>query len=57
VTTAEPADREAHRRPIAHRYLGPELGDLYIERTDVASTRYAMRPERWWSVDYAKMSL
>jgi nitroimidazol reductase NimA-like FMN-containing flavoprotein (pyridoxamine 5'-phosphate oxidase superfamily) len=57
VTTAEPADREAHRRPIAHRYLGPELGDLYIERTDVASTRYAMRPERWWSVDYTKMSL
>jgi len=56
VTTAEPADRETHRRPIAHRYLGAELGDLYIERADVAVTRYAMRPERWWSADYTKMS-
>ena len=56
VTTAEPADLETHRRPIAHRYLGPELGDLYIARTDEAPTRYAMRPERWWSADYAKFS-
>src|SRR5262245_29390402 len=24
VTTVEPADREVHRRRIAHRYLGPE---------------------------------
>jgi nitroimidazol reductase NimA-like FMN-containing flavoprotein (pyridoxamine 5'-phosphate oxidase superfamily) len=57
VTSAEPADREAHRRPLAHRYLGPDLGDRYIARTDEAPTRYAMRPERWWTVDYTKMNL
>ena len=53
----EPADRERDARPMAHRYLGPELGDRYMEAT--ASARddqvlVRMRPERWLSVDYAK---
>jgi hypothetical protein len=42
---------------MAHRYLGPELGDLYVEATaaDAATTvTFRMRPERWLSVDYTK---
>jgi nitroimidazol reductase NimA-like FMN-containing flavoprotein (pyridoxamine 5'-phosphate oxidase superfamily) len=45
------------RRAIAHRYLGPELGDLYLEATaaDAPTTvTFRMRPERWLSVDYTK---
>lgn len=57
VVAIEPADRERDARPMAHRYLGPELGDRYIEATsgdgeDPVLVR--MRPERWISVDYGK---
>jgi PPOX class probable F420-dependent enzyme len=59
VVGVEPADRERDTRPLAHRYLGQELGDRYIAAT--ASDRDAggsvlvrIRPERWLSVDYAK---
>lgn len=44
------------RRSRAHRYLGEEFGEAYF-----ASTRgepdltFALRPERWASVDYSKM--
>ena len=43
-------------RAMAHRYLGPEMGDLYVEATegDGESTVYRLRPERWFTVDYAK---
>ncbi len=59
VAAMEPADLERHVRPMAHRYLGPELGDRYVEATadergssDVVVVR--MRPEHWLTVDYAK---
>ena len=60
VVAIEPADRERHARPMAHRYLGKELGDQYVAAT--AGEREAaggsvvvrMRPERWLSVDYKK---
>lgn len=59
IVAIEAADRERHARPMAHRYLGPELGDRYIEAT--SSEREAgesilvrMRPERWLTVDYGK---
>ena len=45
------------RRAMAHRYLGPEFGDAYVEATaaDQAGDRvYRMHPERWYTVDYAK---
>jgi len=29
----------------------------YVERADVATTRYAVRPVRWWSADFTKMRL
>src|SRR5918994_1448010 len=28
------AELEADRRPLAHRYFGPELGDAYVASTD-----------------------
>ena len=59
VIATDAADVERDLRPIAHRYLGPELGDRYIEETEseregVESILVRMRPERWLTVDYAK---
>ena len=45
------------RRAMAHRYLGPEMGDMYLEATEADSADgrvYRMTPERWYTVDYAK---
>ena len=59
IVSTEAADRERDRRPLAHRYLGVEMGDRYIESTRNAP-EYAdnvvirMRPDRWLTVDYAK---
>jgi hypothetical protein len=39
-------------RPMAHRYFGAELGDMYVESI-ASSLTWTMCPERW-SVDYAK---
>jgi hypothetical protein len=41
--------------PMAIRYLGEELGRGYADG-DTASDeiRIRIRPERWFSVDYAK---
>jgi hypothetical protein len=51
------AELEADRRPLAHRYFGPELGDAYVARTDEeGNLKFSMRPARWWSVDYTKSS-
>ena len=46
-------------RPLAHRYLGPEFGERYLEATGGEDARgdnvvVRMRPERWLSVDYSK---
>jgi nitroimidazol reductase NimA-like FMN-containing flavoprotein (pyridoxamine 5'-phosphate oxidase superfamily) len=52
-TDVEPDERRA----IAYRYLGQELGDLYLAATEAdAADNIAirMRPERWLTVDYAK---
>ena len=56
VVGLDPVDRERHSRPLAHRYLGRELGDRYVEATagegDAVLVR--VRPARWLTVDYAK---
>ena len=57
IVGMEPPDMEREARPMAHRYLGKELGDRYIQAT--ASERdnsvlVRMRPEHWLTVDYAK---
>jgi PPOX class probable F420-dependent enzyme len=56
VVHVGPADRERDARPLARRYLGPELGDRYMEATagEEESVLVRMRPERWLTVDYAK---
>ena len=59
VVAVEPADLERDIRPLAHRYLGRELGDRYVQATGADRTAggnvlIRIRPERWLSVDYAK---
>jgi PPOX class probable F420-dependent enzyme len=54
-----PAELERHTRVLAHRYLGRDFGDRYIEATGGAEARSAnvvvrMRPERWLTTDYSK---
>lgn len=59
IIAIAPADLERDRRPLAHRYLGPQRGDAYIEQAR-GEPEYAdnvlirMRPERWLTVDFAK---
>ena len=58
VTGIEPADTEADVRPIAHRYLGQQDGDAYVDtmRDGDSGDEIVVRiqPERWLTVDYAK---
>jgi nitroimidazol reductase NimA-like FMN-containing flavoprotein (pyridoxamine 5'-phosphate oxidase superfamily) len=59
VVRIEPSDAERHERFLAHRYLGTEAGDRYMEsavddRTDDAMIVIHMRPERWLTADYSK---
>jgi hypothetical protein len=58
VEMTTPVDPD-ERRALAHRYLGPELGDMYIESTpeDVAAAGSVMvriEPRHWLSTDYGK---
>jgi len=58
IVAIEPADREKHGRPMAHRYLGKKMGDQYTDRGgSEASVVVRVRPEQWLAVDYGKMSL
>jgi PPOX class probable F420-dependent enzyme len=56
VVHVGPADRERDARPLAHRYLGRELGERYLEATagSEESILVRVRPERWLTVDYRK---
>ncbi len=58
ITAIEAAELERHERPLAHRYLGPALGDQYIEATGGTergdNVLVKMRPERWLTTDYGK---
>jgi nitroimidazol reductase NimA-like FMN-containing flavoprotein (pyridoxamine 5'-phosphate oxidase superfamily) len=43
------------RRAMAHRYLGKEFGDLYIESTeDSGNVVFRMSPESWLTADFGK---
>lgn len=56
VEETRPSDRERDLRPMAHRYFGPKLGDLYVAQTEGEdSLLFRMRPERWRTVDYRKL--
>ena len=58
ITSIEKPDLERDERPMAHRYLGPELGDGYVKATradgDVDNILVKMRPQRWLTTDYSK---
>ncbi|MEE4298100.1 MAG: pyridoxamine 5'-phosphate oxidase family protein [Pseudomonadales bacterium] len=57
VTAAESGAHAEALRALAHRYLGPELGDQYASATGGRpELRVSIRPERWLTVDYAKAS-
>ena len=50
------ADKEKDTRPMAHRYFGRELGDAYVDgESGDENFVYVMQPERWLTVDYAKL--
>jgi len=57
ITSIGPSDKEEHGRPMAHRYLGKEMGDQYTDGGGDSgeSVLVKMRPERWLTVDYGKM--
>lgn len=59
ITAIETSDVERDVRPLAHRYLGKELGDAYVQATTgganhEGSVLVRIRPERWLTVDYKK---
>ncbi len=55
IISIRAADEDDDSRPMAHRYLGPDIGDQYVESSEDQSLKFTMRPERWWSVDYSKL--
>jgi len=58
--TIRPApDPDADLRPMARRYFGEDQGDWYTDNAEHGPNpvRISMTPERWFSVDYRKMSL
>ena len=56
IVETRPGDTERDSRPMAHRYFGPELGDLYVDSQSGDDNRvFTMRPERWRTVDYGKL--
>jgi nitroimidazol reductase NimA-like FMN-containing flavoprotein (pyridoxamine 5'-phosphate oxidase superfamily) len=59
IVAVEATDLERVGRPMAHRYLGQQLGDAYVKAISADAARgesvcFRMRPEHWLSVDYTK---
>ena len=53
-------DFERDIRSMAYRYLGEQMGDMYLQATANERAAYVLvtvTPERWLSVDYTKMAL
>lgn len=59
VASIRPADLHQDLYPMAHRYLGPDRGDSYVDNELDASVqvRVSMHPARWFTVDYGKESI
>ncbi|MCP3986149.1 MAG: pyridoxamine 5'-phosphate oxidase [bacterium] len=56
VTETRPGELERDERPMAHRYLGKELGDQYVAGSgNDDNLVFAISPERWRTVDYTKL--
>jgi uncharacterized protein len=57
VTFGKP-DFERDSRPMALRYLGEQMGEMYLASTAderETSVLVTLEPQRWLSVDYTKM--
>lgn len=58
VTAIDEATVEGDVTAMAVRYLGDEIGALYVETTRAEDPRdevlVRLRPERWFSADFAK---
>ena len=58
ITALDETVSDEERRALAHRYLGAEVGDLYLAATaDQAadSVAFRMAPARWRTTDYGKL--
>lgn len=56
IVETRASDLERDRRPMAHRYLGAQLGDAYADGVPGEDNLvFVMRPERWRTVDYRKL--
>ncbi len=56
ITSLDDTQDNEATRILAHRYLGKELGDQYVEGSPgEQNILVRMKPERWLTVDYAKM--
>jgi len=59
-TTIVPLNDDVFVRQVAHRYLGEQLGDYYVQTTAPERERSGevlvrLTPQRWLTVDYTKM--
>ena len=55
----EAPDQERDVRQVALRYLGADLGELYLQATaaeNQVAVAVVVKPERWLTVDYNKMA-
>lgn len=55
-----PLNDDAFVRRVAHRYLGDQMGDYYVQATAAERARSGevllrITPKRWLTVDYTKM--
>jgi nitroimidazol reductase NimA-like FMN-containing flavoprotein (pyridoxamine 5'-phosphate oxidase superfamily) len=58
ITALDETVSADERRALAHRYLGPEGGDLYVASTSeqaADSVAFRMSPEHWRTADYGKL--
>lgn len=60
VVVGESIDFERDVRQVAHRYLGREMGEAYLQMSagddsQGANVLVRLTPERWFSVDYSKI--
>jgi nitroimidazol reductase NimA-like FMN-containing flavoprotein (pyridoxamine 5'-phosphate oxidase superfamily) len=59
VVAREDSVDPGERRAMAHRYLGSEFGDLYLQATEADAGNgavFRMAPESWLSADFAKQT-
>jgi len=57
VVAADPADVARDVKPVVRKYLGPEVGDGYVDATRPNGTNeivVRIKPERWYSRDFGR---